>query len=329
MTELTAQKVVMKKGNTRMHLQKISIYLRIIFVVMIVTDTLYAQSPQKTRIELDYTAVAQNQTVQLALSTPQQLIFKVQIPEVFSSEREVNGQTFNSVYIDGFAELVDPGKPALPVVGKMLAVPNDADLSVQILDARYEEVQGYYIRPAEEPQPESGQDNDQIVRLDNEIYTSNAFYPANTAWCEPIKIIRDCPVTLLWISPIQFNPVSKTLRIYTEIDVSVQFSGSNSYGIEPRFQSPVFETMLSRLVINWDVVQQGNENKLLDQKQTQIEFSYGCDFLIITAPEFLSAADSLALWRRYGGLETRVVLFDDIGSTADDIKQYIQTAYDT
>jgi hypothetical protein len=59
------------------------------------------------------------------------------------------------------------------------------------------------------------------------------------------------------------------------------------------------------------------------------ELPYGARYLIITADSYESEIDDLAEWKHKKGIQTKVVTLADVGSGADDIRAYIQNAYDT
>ncbi len=59
------------------------------------------------------------------------------------------------------------------------------------------------------------------------------------------------------------------------------------------------------------------------------ELPYGARYLIITADSYESEINSLAEWKHKKGLQTKVVTLTEVGSNAEDIRAYIQNAYDT
>ena len=55
----------------------------------------------------------------------------------------------------------------------------------------------------------------------------------------------------------------------------------------------------------------------------------GARYLIITHDDFYAAIQPLAEWKHRKGLRTKVVKLSDIGSSMTQIRNYIQSAYDT
>ena len=50
--------------------------------------------------------------------------------------------------------------------------------------------------------PESGQESQVQFTIDEQIYQSDQFFPENISKVEETKIIRGCPTTILWITPV-------------------------------------------------------------------------------------------------------------------------------
>ncbi|KPK67992.1 hypothetical protein AMJ87_12550, partial [candidate division WOR_3 bacterium SM23_60] len=55
----------------------------------------------------------------------------------------------------------------------------------------------------------------------------------------------------------------------------------------------------------------------------------GARYLVITHDNFYNAVMPLAEWKHKKGLPTKVVKLSQIGSSASQIRTYIQTAYNT
>lgn len=304
------------------------VLILILLLSQIITYSM-AQSKQQQKIVLDNDATSHQPHINLDHSSAQQLRFSIRIPSIYTTKVYQNQQTYNKITVEGFSEISEPGKPALPVLGQFLAVPQNADVDVKIINTTYKEIEQIFVPPAQEPLPEENKkDRPQFV-IDKAIYQADQFYPVAIGWTEPIKIIRRRPVTILWLAPIQFNPVQKKIRIYTEFIVEVNFRGSSSHSIDCDYQSDNFTNIINRLVVNSNFISSNKSNtKIKSIQKIDNNYKPGCDYLIITHQEFAEAADSLALWKRFGGLETKIVFVDEIGNSAQDLRNYIQHAYD-
>ena len=83
------------------------------------------------------------------------------------------------------------------------------------------------------------------------IYSVNAFYPAQPIKLSEVSKIRGVDVVLLGITPFQYNPVTKELIVYKNIDVEIRFEGGNSQFGENAYRNPYFDAILSDNLLNY------------------------------------------------------------------------------
>ncbi|MCI0496066.1 C25 family cysteine peptidase, partial [candidate division KSB1 bacterium] len=280
---------------------------------------------QGNRVRLNPSSANPQPEIRIEESSTRLIRFAVNIPAIDTSLLFNDHERYNQFFIEGFNLIAEPGKPALPVLGQMIAVPTGATISIKIIDPQVTEIEDVYFAPAPFPLAEDKRQDHPQYTIDQAIYQADQFYPAEIGWTEPVKIIRGLPVTLLWIAPIQFNPVQKKVRICTSFTLEVQFSNGAGFSIPQHHQSIHYENIFNRLIPNWQALQ--SELKVTSQPDHQFLWT-GCDYLIITHKTFAAAADSLAQWRKHCGLETKIEFVEDIGTSSDAIRAFIQNAYD-
>ncbi|MCU0287817.1 MAG: C25 family cysteine peptidase, partial [Acidobacteria bacterium] len=105
------------------------------------------------------------------------------------------------------------------------------------------------------------------------------------------------------------------------MEVQVTFEGE-AQSLSSRIRSSQFDSFIQGVVLNPAPI-----NK--DQLAKVNGGGEGADFLIITAPEFLAAANALHDHKESLGINTIVKTTNDTGITGIAIKNYIQDAYDT
>jgi hypothetical protein len=126
---------------------------------------------------------------------------------------------------------------------------------------------------------------------------------------------------------VQYNPKQEVVTIYDKITIKLTFNDYENVFVESDFGQTPFYAFYENVFDNWkefcdDVIVE--QNLYLN---TQGRNS-GCDYLIITHPNFYTQAKDLAEWKHKKGLMTKLVNITDIGSTASVLRQYIQNAYD-
>ena len=299
-------------------------YYQIGVMIFLALITVSATLSQSNIVKLPASA-GQAPEIKIVESTKSAIRYQVSIPAYERLAIRMNATEFDRIDIPGFGRLGEPGKPDVPVLGKMIALPGDGELEVQVEKLRYIEIENVYIAPAQPPARDDWR-SDQY-QLDSQLYQQDQYYPSSLGWAEDVKIMRGYPLTIFWISPVQFNPVQRTARIFYEFELVLSFDSDSELVIDPRLSSPIFDSLLGSIVQNWNMISKISSRQQ-PQSEQEFDFFTGCDYLIITHRIFSAAADSLAMWRKYNGFKTRIAYVEEIGSSAEEIRRYIQSAYD-
>jgi hypothetical protein len=260
-------------------------------------------------------------TVDVPLSTMQEVIVDLDIPGMYVEEIIEEGIPYQVLRIQGAGYTTEVGEPQVPMIGRFIAVPSGAMVTAEVVDSTSKMLEGYNVYPAQEPLPDIADAPIPPFAIDAELYQQDAFYPRDIVELEGPSIIRGCSVVILRVFPVQFNPARQTLRVYSNIRVKVSFAGGQGYFLEERLRSAPFDQIFSQLFLN--------ASNMTDRDIIEAAYDDGNLLLIITHPNFLDAANTLADWKREKGIYTDVQTTTVTGSTASAIQSYIQNAYDT
>ena len=63
------------------------------------------------------------------------------------------------------------------------------------------------------------------------VYSQNQFYPGQLVQLQHPYIVRDLRGQAVWVFPFQYNPVTKELRVYSEIHFKVKANGTSIFTI--------------------------------------------------------------------------------------------------
>ncbi len=249
-----------------------------------------------------------------------------------------SGTGYDFLEIPSAGDTRDNGKPALPMINRLVQVPKEIDLTVETLHSQYIELDNYNVTPAQEiPYPEPNMTLP-AFSIDNTAYTTDAFYPTNLAWIvgganTSTMIIRGHRVVTLSFAPVQFNPVTQSCRAYFQIEVALNYNQpARLEPIDPRLVSPVFEEMFQGLLLNYP--RQGDTHPNITLRSKQIP-SEGCEYLIITPddPAIVAELSRLAQWKTKKGIPTKLVTireltwYTDLINIRGAITSYIYDAY--
>ena len=285
------------------------------------------------------------------------------IPGIFVHEVKVDGIIYHRFSVPGHTTLLELGKPDLPIIGQVVEVPHGVNFTVEIFKEKTVSLRHYNVYPAQERQirqdeprsievaPGETRILDSVRRLerplleraaarkfalDKSTYLTSAYYPAEAAVieAEDVGVIRGHRVAFLKVNPVQYNPVTREIRAFSKVEVRLKYDRpAQVQAIDGRIESPAFEDLLRASVLNYKEI---NRFDRLDTREDEQE-KIGCDYLIITHGNFHNATDAnnpvvrLEDWKRRKGYRTMVVNVASIpgGSTANNIRNYIQNAYDT
>ena len=266
------------------------------------------------------------------------LMVNIDIPGMWVRTIRSGGNSYQRLFLPGHGSTADLGRPELPEVGQILEVPQDVSVTAELVQEESTVLKCYNVYPAQELIPEESKlehGEPQVKVVDDDIYGKDRFYPLAALSTEQTDraVMRGHHLLFLKLHPVQFNPVTRELKIYSRIEVRLRYSKpAEPKKIPKRLQSSPFEAMLRNLMTNY---------LPLDRMPTEgpdPKLRTGADYLIITDPTFHAAsdpnnpADRLAEWKRRKGLITRVTETSSIGNgtpTAADITTYLQTAYNS
>ncbi len=146
-------------------------------------------------------------------------------------------------------------------------------------------------------------------------------------------ILRDLRVVSVTYEPrpptasVESARSSVMLRIETSPG-----TGVNEKRETRRAPAPAFEAVYRDRVINYapdHAPDQDARTLIWGDLGNRDELPFGGKYLIITADSYESDIIDLAEWKHKKGVQTKVVTLSEVGSGVDDIRAYIQTAYDT
>ncbi|UCF12981.1 MAG: hypothetical protein JSW06_01665 [Thermoplasmatales archaeon] len=268
-----------------------------------------------------------NGIISSAYNNENELIITFKTPEVTKTQITTDNGIFSLFTAsDGF--IGELGKPQIPMWTQLFAVPS-TQISIEILNANI--VDSYHVErvyPAQQPQLDHGPIETSEFFFDESFYKQDLEYPGQIVEIKNSGKIRDIPFVKIGFYPIQYNPKQEIVTIYDELTLKLSSTNNDQLLVESKFTQKPFYRYYENVFTNWDgFFEHTNiEQKSISNTGTR---ETGCDYLIITYPTYNSEIIELANWKHIKGLMTKVVSVIDIGSTAVQIRQYIQNAYDT
>lgn len=143
---------------------------------------------------------------------------------VRAEERAAGSEAFSVLSIPERGTTTEVGRPELPVVRAMVAVPAGAAVRATVLEASSSTYPGFRVRPFQPPEVD-GLSGYRGLLIDEEFYSRDGFYPEELVEVGPPGIWRDLVVVELQANPVAFNPATGELRVYDRILVRLDYEG--------------------------------------------------------------------------------------------------------
>lgn len=296
-----------------------------IFLLFCVAVTLSMQAQQFT-----YPDVSGKPGMNIVDSKPTGVQVVYSIPDFSMEDQMVKGTMMKSINLPGTFLFNDEGMPNLPGKGGYIAIPQGATPKLRIVSQQTDLIHNVEIAPA----PRIPLDNDKNP-LDYSpnlaVYAKNAFYPANPVLLSSVSKFRGVDVVMLGITPFQYNPVTKDLVVYKDLQVEVAFEGGNGLFGDNAYRNVWWDPILQDNIMNSSMLSAIDYNARLQSVNKSV-LDNECEYIIIspTGPDFQSWADSIRRFRLEQGILTKVFTVDAIGgNTTTAIESFIDNAYNT
>ena len=244
------------------------------------------------------------------------------------SQINYRGEAMSEISIKAVTIPNDAGMPNLPAESRMMAIPHGATATLNVVSFETETLHNVNIAPALRIQSENEEPDMNYVK-DAVVYSKNAFYPA-----EPFVMgntyIRGVDAVTVAITPFQYNPVTKDLVVYTNIELSVTFEGGDGHFGEDRLRSPYWDPILAAELANYDQL------PVIDYEARMQEWlrgdEDGAEYLIITPNNdaWAEYANQLKDYRTRQGIITKVYRLDEMpANSTNEMKAWFHNAYNT
>ncbi|MBD3170467.1 MAG: T9SS type A sorting domain-containing protein [candidate division Zixibacteria bacterium] len=247
------------------------------------------------------------------------------LSKMMVEDLNVQGQVMKTIGIPGVILPNNAGAPNLPGMGRLIAIPKGARAEVTIVSADVETIENIEIAPAAPIQFEND-DSAPVYKKNVSIYQTDAYYPEAVVVISEPKKMRGVDYVVLGITPFQYNPVTKELKIYKNLRVQVDFNGGSGHFGEDRLRNRYWEPILQSNLVNYQTLPVIDFNNRPHGTITDINV----DYIIIVPddPDFLAWADTLRTWRQMQGISTDVVTLSEIGGNSTSaIESYVNDAY--
>jgi hypothetical protein len=239
--------------------------------------------------------------------------------------RDFSSEGKNYQVVDLLTESLtsEPGYPELPYLANILAVPDRAAISVEVIETGETMIfKDISLPPARESWIEGSPEPP--YQENARAYMSGELFPADYANADPPSIFRDFRIARISAFPVHYLPARKELQVLTSITVRVNYGKGeviNPKTTARKAIAPSFGQLYRSFILNYQHV---------------LESCYGGreegrELILCIMPDiFAESFQVYADWKRQSGIDVHITKFTDIGANANDpdiIKAHIADAY--
>lgn len=255
----------------------------------------------------------------LVSSSDKEVVIDVKVDGYYSTTVTTPKGKQMIISADDMASMLKAGAPDLPMFPVSIIVDDNAEMEVSVLNAEYTDIEGVEIAPSKGNLKRKVDPND-VEYVYGEMYQQDAFYPAQQAALETPYILRDFRGQNIMVYPYAYNPVTKTLRVYTHMTISAKKVSDN--GVNKKIASrnarttidPEVNEAYKRRFINYEA--SAKRSYLLDEGE----------MLIVCVDDYLEEIQPLIEWKNISGRPTKVVAVSETG-TKVQLKSYLTNYY--
>ncbi len=233
----------------------------------------------------------------------------------------IDGETYYSIGLAGESVDLAAGYPALPDVRRAVIIPDDRKVALTLLEVDSVDLPGMPIAPSKGNLLRSV-DPATVPYEFGEIYQNGEIWPMSPVDLDAPHILRDYRGVMVDANVFQYLPQTQTLRVHTRMLLEVSPAGVGDINILDRAEAlskldPQFANLYESHFINFGA----------SDRYTPVLEDGG--LLIVAHDAFLSNMQPLLDWKLQKGIPTKLVGTSETGTTATQIKAYIQNEYDT
>lgn len=194
--------------------------------------------------------------------------------------------------LKGFPYIHQAGAPAIPTKQFIYEVEGEYDLEVK--EGSYVTHNNILVHPVKEDDIDTEGVPNKPYYINKEIYATDAFFPKHSVEIQNVQKASGRTYVTVRISPIQYNPVTKELRIFSHLSYTLK-------GVK-------------------------NPNHSKKRKVSNIN-DQPDNYLIVTVDKYKEAAEELAKWKALQGFNVEIESRQSW--EAADVKKVIHDKYNT
>ena len=291
---------------------------KVIFTLALVAISIMTMAQQWVGINSSMPTAPQ---VKLVSSSETQVVVDFSLSGFTMKRVETPNGTQQVVSVPKMASMLEAGAPDLPHFPVPAIIGDLAEMEVDVISSTYKDYQNIEVAPSKgnfsrQIDPES------VAYTYGPMYQQNAFYPAAQAYLETPYIYRDFRGQDIMVRPFAYNPVTKTLRVYTHMTIAMNKVSNN--GVNPKTSRKSVQKMAPEM-------REAYSHRFINFEETGAKYTFIADrgeMLVICPDQYIEAMQPFVEWKNQSGRPTTMVSLSEVGGNNDNvIKNYINDIY--
>lgn len=248
-----------------------------------------------TKMHLDLSGFTKEEVV-----TPRGNAFKISLPEG--------------------AKNLNAGTPDIDHLSASIIIPNHGEVTYKITNSSFVDYPNIEIAPSK--------GNINRTQLPSEVpyvygnsYSANKFGPSSLIELSKPYILRDFRGQAISVFPLQYNPITKVLRVFTSIDFEISTSNS------PGFNELNISNSNPKIGNEFKNIYASHFKNFNSVMYTPVQEEG--ELLIICTDAWMNDMLPFVEWKIKKGIPTHIVPVSSVGSNANAIQNYIQNYYNS
>lgn len=215
----------------------------------------------------------------------------------------------------GSSPMLKEGAPDLPLFSASVVIPDQGQMTMQVINSHFVEYPNVELAPSKGNVKRDVDIVDVPYRYGKE-YQVDAFYPSAISGSRTPHIFRDYRGQTILFQPFQYNPITKVLRVYTEMTVKLTHDATRIGSNELVRAHP-----LTQLDANFASLYKGHFGNFPSVQY--VPLTETGKMLVICPSGWQSIIQPLVDWKIRKGIEVEVVDVLTAGGSAVAIQAFI------
>lgn len=237
---------------------------------------------------------------------------------------ETKEGVFSRLSAETFTTTNTVGKPALPLLRRIISVPLGATLKYKMRNVSRQNIAlseagvHYPLMPYQESVSKSADPETLPFVVNRDFYNGTKGTHEATIQLSELGMMRGERLFAVDYVPANYNPATRSLDVVHSLDVDIVFENADyaaTNALKAKTQSVAFDTAFAASVWNY------NSNR------SNVFLRHPTGYVIITPQSFMSALQPFIDWKRQEGYLLTIATIESIGNNATNIRNYMQSLW--